>query len=117
SWRHGPPARIALAAVIGLAAAIWSVERVAGLVIPAAASFETAIPWSFASISSVSASVSSRTVRFGDREAPMDANGHGSALSQGADAVLGSPSRSSTGTSSFVATVFCISPMGYVRAG
>jgi voltage-gated potassium channel len=47
----------------------------------------------------------------------MDANGHGSALSQGANTVLGSPLRLLTGTLLFVATVFCISTMGYVRAG
>ncbi len=48
--------------MIGLAAAIWLVERVAGLVIPAAALFETAIPWSFALILLVSALVLLRTV-------------------------------------------------------
>ncbi len=61
-WRHGAPVRTALAAVIGLAAAVWLVERTGGLVIPAAALFETAIPWSFALILLISALVLLRAV-------------------------------------------------------
>ncbi|MCH7629067.1 MAG: NAD-binding protein [Proteobacteria bacterium] len=47
----------------------------------------------------------------------MDRNGETSALSQGANSVLGSPLRLLSGTVIYVAALFCVSTMGYVRAG
>ena len=47
----------------------------------------------------------------------MDRNGEPSALSAGANSVLGSPLRLLSGTVIFVATVFVVATMGYVRAG
>ncbi|MCW1381475.1 NAD-binding protein [Novosphingobium sp. KCTC 2891] len=47
----------------------------------------------------------------------MDQNSERSAFSEGANTVLGSPLRLLSGTVIYVAALFCISTMGYVRAG
>nr|WP_226016920.1 potassium channel protein [Novosphingobium sp. FKTRR1] len=47
----------------------------------------------------------------------MDSNGQPSALSQGANSVLGSPLRLLSGTVTYVAVLFVVSTLGYVHAG
>ncbi|WP_068072194.1 HupE/UreJ family protein [Novosphingobium lentum] len=54
---HYTPVRVTLATLIGIAAAVWLVERVSGTTTPLSAAFEVAIPWCFAAVVAASALV------------------------------------------------------------